>query len=144
MLAYVGLKVHDAVNGLAVLGEGVRKAGGSVPLGLGDPVEDLGRRGEDGVHHLANVLGLIVFGLPAAVVIWHFVPRRVAQIRRMNIADRALRGAPDRELAMRAAFALPYEELLAFTSDPLGDLAAGRYEPLVSAVLANAGLSRRE
>ena len=74
---------------------------------------------------------------------WHFVPRRVTQVKRLNLAARALQGAPERELAMRAAFALPYDQLLAWTDDPLGDLAAGRYEPLVSAVLEDAGLTRR-
>jgi hypothetical protein len=141
-LAAIALKVHDAVDKLAVLGEGVRKAGGSVPFGIGNPVEDLGRRGENGVHSLANLLAAITFGLPAAVVIWHFVPRRVAQVRRLNVAAHALEGAPERELAMRAAFALPYERLLAFTDDPLGDVAAGRYDRLVAAVLDDAGLRR--
>jgi hypothetical protein len=140
VLAYVGLKVHDAVDRLALLGEGVRKAGGKVPFGIGDPVEDLGRRGEDGVHHLANLLGAITFGIPAAIVLWHFLPRRLAQIRRLGVASRALAGAPERELAMRAAFSLPLERLLVFTEDPLGDLAAGRHDRLVAAVLDDAGL----
>ncbi|MDX6475730.1 MAG: hypothetical protein QOH95_1241 [Gaiellaceae bacterium] len=142
--ALVALKVHDTVDKLAVLGEGVRKVGGSVPLGLGDPVENLGRRGEDSVHRLANLLGLVTFALPALVVIWHFVPRRVAQIRRLNVAARAIGGAPERELAMRAAFSLPYGQLLAWTDDPLGDLAEGRYDRLVNAALEDAGLRRRE
>jgi hypothetical protein len=139
-LALIALKVHDAVDQLAVLGEGVRKAGGAVPFGIGNPVEDLGRRGEDGVHHLANLLALVTFGLPATIVLWHFLPRRLAQVRRLTIATRALRGAPQRELAMRAAFSLPYERLLLFTDDPLGDVGAGRYERLVAAVLDDAGL----
>src|SRR4051812_23555583 len=143
VFAYVGLKVHDAVDRLAVLGEGVRKAGGAVPFGIGDPVEDLGRQGENDVHHLANVLGLVTFGLPAVIVLWHFLPRRIAQLRRLGVAGRALEGAPDRELAMRAAFALPYAQLLEWTDDPLGDLAAGRYDRLVGAVLEDAGLSQR-
>jgi hypothetical protein len=142
-LAMIALKVHDAVDRLAVLGEGVRKAGGKVPFGIGNPVEDLGRRGENDVHRLANLLGAITFGLPAAIVVWHFVPRRVAQVRRLTLATRVLEGAPARELAMRAAFSLPFERLLAFTDDPLGDLAAARYDPLVDAVLADAGLRRR-
>jgi hypothetical protein len=141
-LALIGLKVHDAVDKLAVLGEGVRKAGGAVPFGIGSPVEDLGQQGEDGVHHLANLLALITFGLPAFVVLWHFLPRRVEQVRRLRVASQALSGAPERELAMRAAFSLPYERLLLFTEDPLGDLARGRYEPLVAAVLEDAGLKR--
>src|SRR5512132_1417570 len=74
MLALIGLAVHDAVDKLAVLGEGVRKAGGAVPFGIASPVEDLGRRGENDVHSLANLLGLITFGLPAVVVVWHFLP----------------------------------------------------------------------
>src|SRR3954451_785614 len=139
-LALIGLKVHDAVDQLAVLGEGVRKAGGAVPFGIGSPVEDLGQRGEDGVHHLANLLALVTFGLPAAVVLWHFLPRRMNQLRRLRVASLALSGAPERELAMRAAFSLPYERLLLFTEDPLGDRAGGRYEPLVAAVLDDAGL----
>lgn len=142
-LAAIGLKVHAAVDRLAVLGEGVRKAGGSVPFGIGGSVEDLGRRGESDVHDLANLLGAVCFGLPAAVALWHFVPPRLAQIRRLTDAERVLRGAPERELAMRAAFALPYGRLLAWTDDPLGDLAAQRYDRLVSAALDEAGLTRR-
>ena len=41
---------------------------------------------------------------------------------------------------MRAAFALPYETLLRYTDDPLGDLAAERYDPLIAAVLEDSGL----
>jgi hypothetical protein len=41
---------------------------------------------------------------------------------------------------MRAAFGLPYGQLLRYTEDPIGDLAADRYEPLVEAVLEDAGL----
>jgi hypothetical protein len=141
--ALIALKVHDAVDRLAVLGEGVRKAGGAVPFGIASPVEDLGRRGEDGVHHLANLLGAVTFALPAALALWHFLPRRIAQVRRLTTAARVLDGAPPRELAMRAAFSLPYAQLLAWTDDPLGDLAAGRYEPLVAAVLDDVGLRRR-
>jgi hypothetical protein len=142
-LAAIGLKVHDAVDDLAVLGEGVRKAGGAVPFGIGGGVEDLGRRGESDVHHLANLLGLVVFALPAVVAVWHFLPPRLAQIRRLREADRVLRGAPERELAMRAAFALPYGRLLAFTDDPLGDLAAARYDRLVAAAFDDAGVRAR-
>lgn len=141
-LAAIAWRVREAVDQLAVLGEGVRKAGGSVPFGIGSPLEDLGRRGEDGVHHLANVLAAVTFGIPAAIALWHFVPRRVAQVRRLGVAARMLDGAPERELAMRAAFSLPFEQLLLHTRDPLGDLAAGRYEPLVAAVLDDAGIAR--
>jgi hypothetical protein len=44
---------------------------------------------------------------------------------------------------MRAAFGLPYGELLRFTKDPLGDLEAGRYDALVAAELEQVGLQPR-
>jgi hypothetical protein len=143
LLAALGKAVHDTVDQLAVLGEGVRKAGDAVPL-VGDPVKDLGQRGEDDVHRVANLLGVVVFAVPAAFVLWHYLPVRLGQIRRLTAAERVLRGAEPRAVAMRAAFALPYGELLRFTRDPLGDLEAGRYEPLVAAALDDAGLRVQE
>jgi hypothetical protein len=41
---------------------------------------------------------------------------------------------------MRAAFSLPYGQLLAYTRDPIGDLEDGRYDALVAAALEDAGL----
>jgi len=54
-----------------------------------------------------------------------------------------LRGADARVVAMRAAFSLPYGQLLEHTRDPLGDLAAERYDALVAAALEDAGLRSR-
>ena len=53
--------------------------------------------------------------------------------------------SPERRrlLAMRAAFGLPYGELLRFTKDPLGDTEAGRYDALVATKLEQAGLRPR-
>jgi hypothetical protein len=143
LLAWLGLKVHDAVDKLAVLGSGVKKVGETVPV-VGDPVEDLGQEGEDSVHSLANLLGLITFGIPALLVLWRLLPERIAQIHRLTAASRVLKAGDDPErrrvLAQRAAFSLPYSRLLAYTPDPLGDLAAERYDPLITAALADAGL----
>jgi pimeloyl-ACP methyl ester carboxylesterase len=43
----------------------------------------------------------------------------------------------------RAAFSLPARELARHTKDPLGDLEAGRYDPLIAAAYDEAGLRRR-
>ena len=146
LLAWLGLKVHDAVDQLAVLGSGVKKVGDTVPV-VGGPVSDLGQQGEDSVHYVANLLGLITFGLPALLVLWWLLPPRLGQVRRLSAASKALRGADDpqrrRVLAQRAAFSLPYGRLLQYTDDPLGDLAAERYDPLVAAALDDAGLRAR-
>ena len=171
VFAWLGLAVHDAVDRLAVLGEGVQATGGAVQGGFdsaadavddtpvvgdeiadglrgageetGGEVVDLGERGESGVHRLADLLGLLVFGLPTVLVVARYVPARVAQARALTAADRVLHGAPPREVAMRAAFSLPYGALLPHTRDPLGDLAAERYDGLVAAALDDAGLRPR-
>jgi hypothetical protein len=146
LLAWLGLKVHDAVDELAVFGSGIKKVGDSVPV-VGGPVSDLGQEGEDSVHYLANLLGLVTFGLPALLVVWWLVPERMTQIRRLNAASRVLQQADDPRrrhvLAQRAAYSLPYGRLLEYTDDPLGDLAAERYDPLVAAALEDAGLRAR-
>ena len=173
-LALIALKVHDAVDQLAVLGEGVESAGGAVSNGFetaadavdgtpfvgdaigdalrgagegsGGEVEDLGRGGAGAVHDLANLLGLLFFLLPASLLLLWTLPPRIRQIRRLNAAVRAVGElSPERRrlLAMRAAFGLPYGELLRFTKDPLGDLEAGRYDALVAAELEQAGLQPR-
>lgn len=172
LFAWLGLKVHDAVDRLAVLGEGVSSTGNSirdgfdaaadaidnVPLAGGEladalrdageasggDVADLGERGEDGAHRLADLLGLVTFGLPAGLLLLGVLPGRIAQARRLTAASRVLAepSSPERRrlVAMRAAFALPYGQLLEYTPDPLGDLAAERYDPLIAAALEDAGL----
>ena len=172
LFAWLGWKVHDAVDGLAVLGEGVSGAGGSIERGFdaaadavddaplvgerigdglreagdetGGDIAELGREGEQRVHRLANLLGLLTFALPAALLLLRFVPERVGQIRRLTAASRVLAepSSPERRrlVAMRAAFSLPYGQLLEHTRDPLGDLAAENYDRLVAAALEDAGL----
>jgi hypothetical protein len=172
LFAWAGLKVHDAVDRLAVLGEGVQATGGAVQGGFesaadavdgtpivggeiadglrsagessGGEVSDLGQQGEDNVHRLANILGLVTFGLPAALLLATWLPGRAAQVRKLRDAEVVLRSSdsPERRrlLAMRAVFSLPYGQLLAYTPDPLGDLEGGRYDALVAAALEDAGL----
>ncbi len=174
VVAVVALAVHDAVDELAVLGEGVESAGRGVSGGfesaaeavdgtpvvgdeLGDAlrgagegsggeVEDLGRGGAGAAHDLADLLGILFFALPAGLLLLWALPPRIRQVRRLNAAATALgelSAERRRLLAMRAAFGLPYGELLRFTKDPLGDLEAGRYDALVAAELDQAGLQPR-
>ena len=175
LFATIGLEVHDAVDKLAVLGEGVESAGKGVSGGFdaaaeavdGTPViggelgdafrgagegtggeaESLGRGGAGAAHDLANLLGVLFFALPAGLLLLWAVPSRVRQVRRLNAAVRMLRepesAARRKLIAMRAAFGLPYGELLRFTKDPLGDLEAGRLDALVAAELEQAGLRPR-
>src|SRR5436190_18684445 len=147
--AWLGLTVHDVVDKVAVLGGGVRSAGDAVESGLhsagdavggtplvggalrdalqsagagtGGKVADAGRHGEQSVHHLANLLGAIVFALPTLALLWAVVPGRAREIRGLRSAEQVLADPlrdPDvteegrRAVAMRAAFSLPYDQLL--------------------------------
>ena len=170
--AWAGLKVHDAVDRLAVLGEGVQATGGAVQGGFdsaadavggtpvvgddlagglrsagegsGGEVVGLGEQGEQSAHDLANLLGFVTFALPSLLLLTRWLPGRVSQVRRLRAASEVLgeRVTEERRrlLASRAAFSLPYGQLLAYTRDPLGDLEDGRYDALVAAALEDAGL----
>ena len=174
VFAWLAAWVHDAVDALAVLGQGVAATGGAVEGGFdaaaeavggtpvvgdelaeglrdaggatGGEVSELGRDGEERVHRLADLLGVLTFAIPSALLLWQALPPRIAQIRRLTAAAKVLEpldGERARLAAMRAAFSLPYAKLLEHTRDPLGDLAAERYEPLVAAALDDAGLRPR-
>jgi hypothetical protein len=174
VLAWLALKVHDTVDKLAVLGTGVRDSGEAVQSGfgaaadavsgipvvggdLGDAlrdagkgtggnVADAGQAGEDRVHNLANLLGVLFFALPASILLITTLPGRIRQVRELNAVERLLDVTSEerrRLVAMRAAFSLPAAALARHTRDPLGDLEAGRYDPLIAAAYDNAGLAPR-
>ncbi len=134
-----------AVDGVPVVGgslaDSLRSAGGA----SGGNVAAAGEAGEEAVEDTANVLGLAIFGLPTLVLLAFFIPLRGLQIRRLTTGAQVLGAAPSAErrrlLAQRAAFGLPWADLRPFTRDPLGDLEAGHYEPLLAALYADAGMS---
>jgi len=172
LLAWLGLKVHDAVAELASVPRAVGDSGSAIQHGFesaGDAVDDApvvgdplgealrdagsgsggqmteaGRQGENDVNSLADLLGALVFLLPAAIVLARYLPGRITAVRRLTAAARTIGPAltPDRKrtLAMRAAYGLPYERLFRYTRDPLADLEDGRYDRLVAAALDDAGL----
>ena len=174
VLAWLGLKVHDAVDSLAVLGSGVHDSGtvvqdgfdraadaiGGVPVvggdlgdalrgageGTGGNVAQAGTDGEERIHHLANLLGFLMFAIPAGLLLVTTLPGRIRQVRELNATERLLDTSSEerrRLVATRAAFSLPATALARHTKDPLGDLETGRYDPLIDAAYDEAGLLRR-
>lgn len=167
-----GRAVHAAVSELDVLGRGVEDAGGQVEEAFqdaggrvedapvvgkridkalsgagsrtGEPVQRAGRRGRAAVADLADLLGWLVGGLPALVIVATWLPGRMRRARTLLAARRVFAGGIDDErrrlLAMRAAFSLPFEDLVRETRDPIGDLAQGRLEPLLAALGSAHGL----
>ena len=172
LFAWLGMKVNNTVDDLAVLGRGVKDAGGAVQGSLSDAgnavagipivggdlksaltdagsatggnVQSAGTAGEQAVDQTAQVLGWITFGIPTLLLLLGYLPWRIRRWRRLNAAAAVLAAGADEErrrlLAMRAALALPYGDLLPYTRDPIGDLAEGRYEPLLRALYADCGL----
>ena len=136
-----------AVEGTPVIGGDLAGALRDAGAGTGGEAAAAGREGEERIRALARLLGWLTFLIPAALLLSRVAPPRVAQVRALTAAASALRDPYDPAryalLAQRAAFGLPYEWLMPFTRDPLGDLAAGRHGALVAAALEEAGLRAR-
>jgi hypothetical protein len=151
VLAWLALKVHDAVDKLAVLGTGVHDTGtavedgfeaagdavSGVPVvggelgdalrdagsGTGGEVADAGRAGEERVHDLANLLGFLFFAIPASILLALTLPGRIRQIRELNAAQ-SLLGRPLSEERRRLI------AMRAAFSLPARDLARHTKDPL--------------
>lgn len=139
-------KAGEAASGIPVVGGDVENALRDAGSGTGGEVAQAGSDGEDRVHDLANLLGFLFFAIPASILLIATLPGRIRRFRDLNAADRLLDLTSEerrRLVAMRAAFSLPARELGRHTKDPLGDLAAGRYDPLIDAAYDEAGLRRR-
>lgn len=136
--------VGNAVDGAPVVGDDLEDAFTGAGRRTSEPVIAAGARGREAVADLALLLGWITGGLPALMILLPFVPWRVLRARRLLAARRVFdhATAPEhrRLLAMRAVFSLPLSTLLAHTADPLGDLEAGRLEPLLAALGDEHGL----
>ncbi|MCW2972570.1 MAG: hypothetical protein JWN72_843 [Thermoleophilia bacterium] len=136
--------VGDKVDRTPVVGDDLEDALKGAGTKTGTPVVAAGTKGRAAVADTANTLGWIVGGAPAALLLLWFVPRRVSSARRILAARRVLANPEDAErtrlLAMRAVFALPFGVLLQHSRDPVGDLAAGNYRPLLAALGDEYGL----
>jgi hypothetical protein len=142
--------VEGAEHGLPreprALGEALGGALRDAGEGTGGNVAQAGSDGEERVHDLANLLGALFFFVPASILLLATLPGRIRQVRELNAIERLLDTSTAerrRLVAMRAAFYLPARELARHTKDPIGDLAEGRYDPLIEAAYDRAGLRRR-
>jgi hypothetical protein len=137
----------DSVSGVPIVGgqlaSGLRRAGAD----SGGGAIAAAQSANHDIDRVASLLGWLIFLVPTLLLLVRFLPGRLDQIRRLNAARRVLlnRAAPSsRQLvAERAAFSLPYGQLLRHTSQPLIDLERGHLEPLIAAALEDAGLRLR-
>lgn len=150
-----GLSVQSAFDEAADAAGSVPVIGGELADVLTDAGDDtggrvaeLGQEGRDRIQRAAVATGLITFALPSAVLLAAVVPQRIEQVRRMHAARTLFAQLHDpgrrRLIAMRAAFTLPADVLLRHTPDPMGDLLAERFDGLIAALLAEAGIRAPE
>lgn len=159
--AGVGRAIQDGGDHLESAGRDIGAALGNIPVigqGIGDlirgtiaaaavPFQAFGSGLERSLLAIAALFGLIVLVLALAPWLARYVPWRWKRLRTLHAAHRAIRMTPrvpvaelERVLASRAIHRLPYEELLEYSTDPLGDWVSGRYARLAEAELASVGL----
>ena len=115
--------------------------------GAGTPLTAFGTELERFIFVIAFVIALLLALVTLQPWLSRYLPWRLTRVRRVRAAHQAIRTGTDlsdgdtrRMLAMRAVSRLEYADLLEYTSDPLGDWAAGRHDALARAELASQGL----
>jgi len=116
--AWLGTTVHDAVEELTAVSEGVQEVGGTVersfdeagatvgraPLvggqladalreagrDTGGRAAEAGRDGQRSIEELADLLGWVMFLVPTVLLLARFLPPRIAQVRKLTGARRVL------------------------------------------------------
>lgn len=168
----IGYTVGRTVNGLSGLsdgvigaGQGVSDAAGAltdltdVPLvggsveAIADRIDALGQgtvqkaeASKDVIFNASLLLGLLIALAPSAppLAVWLVIRSPLARDRRrigrsLDADEAGLEGY----LALRAATRYSYARISSVTTDPWGDLQAGRHEALASIELGRLGLVRR-
>jgi hypothetical protein len=142
-----GAQLGDALGGVPLIGEGVDTLTTGAFASAGEPFIFVGGELESLLILIARLLALLVVSIMLIPWLSRYLPWRAERLATVRAAHRAIRRAPDlsraemqRALATRALYRLRYSDLLEHTSDPFGDLAAGRYERLAKAELASVGL----
>lgn len=152
-------------DGVIGAGEGVSDAAGAlgdfadVPLigggidAIADRIDAIGQgtvqKGEaskEAIFNVSLLIGLVIALGPTVplLAVWLVIRAPLARERR-RIGKALDAGDPglDGYLALRAATRLPYSRIAGITTDPWGDLQAGRHSALASMELTRLGLTRR-
>jgi hypothetical protein len=145
-----GVQLRDAVRGAPIFGEQLGDAAKGAFAAAGAPFVDVGDQLESFILVLAAILGIIFVAVLVVPWLMRYVPWRWERLMRVRAAHRAIRRAPEvgemqveRLLASRAVHRLPWDTLLEYSPDPIGDWATGRHDRLARAELAEAGLRLR-
>jgi hypothetical protein len=141
-------RAGDAVDSLSetpLVGEGFAEVAREIDE-IGRETAQNGRSVEEDVDTLALLIGAGLALGPTLPVLALWVPPRISRERERHALRRSLRSG-DRValayLANRAVASRLFRELLRASDDPVGDLAAGRYEALAALELDHLALGSR-
>jgi hypothetical protein len=130
------------------LGGALRGVGDALQRTAGDPLVQQGALAHQRIEQVAIALGLFVALLPIVSVTGVYLLWRWRDARELTAAADFVRmavrtGRVDQAnavLAHRAVALLPFRQLMRASSDPVGDLEAGRHDALAAAMLRRAGM----
>jgi hypothetical protein len=138
-------RAGDAVEGLSdapLVGEGFSAIAQEIRT-IGRETAENGRSVEDDVNSLAILIGAGLALGPTLPVLALWVPPRVSRERERHALRKSLKakdGSALAYLANRAVATRLFRELRTASDDPVGDLAAGRYESLAALELDHLAL----
>jgi hypothetical protein len=147
-LQAAGADLGDALGSVPVVGNGLDALATGAFVNAGLPFVVVGQELESLLILVARLLALLVVAVMLVPWLARYVPWRARRLASLRAATTAIRSAPvglapaalEHALATRALSRLDYEDLLAFTPDPFGDFAAGRFDRLAMAERASVGL----
>jgi len=124
--------LHSLPHGIIAIGRGTVAQGQQELVAIGN---------------LAQLMGGLAAAVPVCLALRRYVPWRLSATRSFRYLDAILRqpGATEvpatmQYLAGRAIYTLPYDRLVHYTRDPIGDWLAGHYHQLARAAMAEEGL----
>lgn len=145
-----GRDLGDSLAGVPLVGPQLGDIAREAFAAPGRPLADFGMQLEQFILVVAVALALILALVTLEPWLVRYLPWRWERLKHLRAGHRAIRTAPDLEvatmerlLAMRAVTRLDYSTLLDYTPDPIGDWASGRHDRLAQAELASVGLSPR-
>jgi hypothetical protein len=146
-----GTQVGSSLDGLPVVGHTAGDVARNALGGASEPFVFVGSELVDLITLIARLLAILILGVALVPWLTRYLPWRAARLAELRSATTAIRRRPDaagsdaidRLLASRALHRLSWADLLAYSSDPIGEFASGRYEDLARAELESVGLRRR-
>jgi len=147
-LQSAGAELGDALGSVPIVGGGLDALATGAFVTAGEPFVAVGQELESLLILVARLLAVLVIAVALVPWLARYLPWRADRLATLRAATRAIRSAPvdvapaalEQALATRAINRLDYDDLLAFTPDPFGDFAAGRFDRLARAERASVGL----